>query len=244
MVVTHHVVPRGCLGQLASGSLNPNSGIHTRVSPPSLLMREVRLVRFHTSFSCEKRRRASHRKILTFDPPSLTTPYKLLMVAVILLNNLLTHHEEEGVMLQISRLLIVDDDPLVLTLLSQLTTAHFEQVLVETTDSPYVALDRIKTTAYDVVISDIQMPGMDGLDLATRITAMSPCTSIVLISGALDHSDQVWSCDIFAYLEKPIDCDLFLRTVAQAIQKGRPQCLTGKEAKAIELALYAHGYGD
>lgn len=147
-------------------------------------------------------------------------------------------------MLQISRLLIVDDDPIILTLLSQLATSHLKQVLVETTDSPYVALDRIKTTAYDVVISDIRMPGMNGLDLATHITAISPCTSIVLISGALDHSDQVWSCDIFAYLAKPLDRDLFLRTVAQAIQKGRPQCLTGKEAKAIELALYAHGYGD
>lgn len=147
-------------------------------------------------------------------------------------------------MLRISRLLIVDDDPIVLTLLSQLASSHLEQVLVETTDSPYIALDRIKTNAYDVVISDVRMPGMSGLDLASRIVTISPCTSIVLISGALDHSDQVWSCDIFAYLEKPIDSDLFIRTVAHAIEKGRPQCLAGEEAKAVELALYSHCYGD
>lgn len=147
-------------------------------------------------------------------------------------------------MLRISRLLIVDDNPIVLTLLSPLATSHFEQVLVETTDSSYEALDRIKANAYDVVISDIRMPGMNGLDLATRIGTISPCTSIVLISGARDHSDQVWSCDIFAYLEKPIDCHLFLRTVSQAMENGRSQRLAATQAVAVELALYAHGYGD
>lgn len=147
-------------------------------------------------------------------------------------------------MLHISRVLIVDDDPIVLTLLSQLATCHLEQVLVETTDSPYMALDRIKINAYDVVISDVRMPGMNGLDLASRIGTISPSTSIVLISGALDRSDQVWSCDILAYLERPIDRDLFIRTVAHAIEKGHPQCLAGEEAKAVESALSAHSYAD
>jgi DNA-binding NtrC family response regulator len=147
-------------------------------------------------------------------------------------------------MLRISRLLIVDDDPIVLTLLSRLVTSRLKQLLVETADSPYVALERIKIQAYDVVISDVRMPGMNGLDLASRIGTISPRTSIVLISGALDHSDQVWSCDIFAYLEKPIDPDLLIHTVADALEKGRPQCLTGEEAKTVELALYPRCYGD
>ena len=92
---------------------------------------------------------------------------------------------------RISRLLIVDDDPLVLDLLSRLATSRLEQVLVETVDSPYLALERMKTKEYDVIISDVRMPGMNGLDLASRIGTTSPCTSIVLISAALDHSDQV-----------------------------------------------------
>jgi two-component system nitrogen regulation response regulator GlnG len=147
-------------------------------------------------------------------------------------------------MLRISRLLIVDDDSSVLTLLSQLATSHLEQVLVEATDSPYIALDRIKTNPYDVVISDVRMPGMNGLDLAARIGSISPCTSIVLISGALDHSDQVWSCEVFAYLEKPIDRDLFFRTVSQAIQNSRSQRQAAEQAEPMELGLYSHCYGD
>ena len=146
-------------------------------------------------------------------------------------------------MLHISRLLIVDDDPLVLTLLSRLASSHL-QVLVETTDSPYMALDHIKTNQYDVIISDVRMPGMNGLDLASRIGTISPCTSIVLISGALDHSEWVWSRDVFAYLEKPIDRDLFLRTVSQAIENSRSQCLAAEQAVAVELAVYGHAYGD
>jgi two-component system response regulator AtoC len=147
-------------------------------------------------------------------------------------------------MLRISRLLIVDDDPLVLDLLSQLAASHLEEVLVETTHSPSMALDCIRTNPYDVVICDVRMPGMNGLDLASRIGTISPHTSIVLISGARDHSDQVWSCDVFAYLEKPIDRHLFLRTVSQAIQNSRAQCLAAEQAVAVELALYSHGYGD
>jgi two-component SAPR family response regulator len=130
---------------------------------------------------------------------------------------------------RISRLLIVDDDPFVLDLLSRLATSRLEQVLVETVDSPYLALDRMKTNEYDVIISDVRMPGMNGLDLASRIGTISPCTSMVLISAALDHSDHVWSCDIFAYLEKPIDRDLFLRTVLQAIENSRAQCLAAEQ---------------
>jgi DNA-binding NtrC family response regulator len=147
-------------------------------------------------------------------------------------------------MLRISRLLIVDDDASVLTLLSQLATSHLGQVRVETADSPYLALDRMKTNEYDVIISDVRMPGMNGLDLASRIGPISPCTSIVLISGALDHSDHVWSCDVFAYLEKPIDRNLFLRTVSQAIENSRAQRQTAEQAEAVELSLYSHCYGD
>ena len=94
-------------------------------------------------------------------------------------------------MLASPRLLIVDDDPMLLRLLSLLVTSQLEQVLVDTADSPFLALDRVKANAYDVVISDVRMPGMNGIDLASRIGEISPSTAIVLISGALDHSDRV-----------------------------------------------------
>ena len=145
-------------------------------------------------------------------------------------------------MISISRLLIVDDDPVVLRFLSQLVTAHLEQVRVETTDSPLAALDRIKANEYDVVISDVKMPGMNGLDLASHIQTISPCTTIVLISGAPDHSDQIWSCEVFSYITKPIDRNVFLHTVSRAIENSRSQA--DEQADSMELALYGHCYGD
>jgi YesN/AraC family two-component response regulator len=147
-------------------------------------------------------------------------------------------------MLASPRLLIVDDDPMLLRLLSLLVTSQLEQVLVDTADSPFIALNRVKANAYDVVISDVRMPGMNGIDLASRIGEISPSTAIVLVSEALDQTDRVWSRDIFAYLEKPIDQHEFVRTVVHAIEKGCPQCPATKEAMAVELTLYAHCYGD
>ena len=72
-------------------------------------------------------------------------------------------------MLASPRLLIVDDDPMLLRLLSLLVTSQLEQVLVDIADSPFIALDRVKANAYDAVISDVRMPGMNGIDLASRI---------------------------------------------------------------------------
>lgn len=143
-----------------------------------------------------------------------------------------------------SRLLIVDDDPLVLTLLSRLVSAHLADVYVNTTDSPYVALDQIKTYAYDAIISDVHMPGLNGFDLAVRVGTISPCTSFVLISGSRDHSGRAWPGNIFAYLDKPLDRERFFHIVSQAVQKGRVQWRAAELAELFELTLYAHCYGD
>jgi two-component SAPR family response regulator len=143
-----------------------------------------------------------------------------------------------------SRLLIVDDDPLVLTLLSRLVNAHLAHVHVETTDSPYVALDLIKTYAFDAVISDVHMSGLNGFDLAARVGTISPCTSFVLISGSRDHAERAWSSNIFAYLDKPLDRERFFHIVSQAAEKGRAQWRAAELAELFELTLYAHCYGD
>jgi len=147
-------------------------------------------------------------------------------------------------MLRVTRLLIVDDDPLVLTVLPQLAAARLEQVHIDTTDSPYTAFDRIKANVYDAVISDVRMAGMNGFDLVSRIGTIRPGTSIVLMVGARDPAERVLSCDILAYLDKPIDHDRFLRTVSHAIEKSRAQRLIAESAEAFELSLYSHCYGD
>src|SRR5439155_24487021 len=67
------------------------------------------------------------------------------------------------------RVLIVDDDPALLQALPQALRLRMRGVTVETADSAATALDRITTRDYDAIVTDIKMPGMDGLALLAEI---------------------------------------------------------------------------
>ena len=64
--------------------------------------------------------------------------------------------------------LIVDDDPVLLRALPETVLARMQDVLVETADTAREALKRIAETDYDAIITDVKMPGMDGLALLQR----------------------------------------------------------------------------
>ena len=141
-------------------------------------------------------------------------------------------------MIRIARLLIVDDEPDVLDILSQMATAFLRHVLVETADSAFAALERIKTTRYDVVLSDLLMPGMSGVDLAEHIRTISPCTPVIIMSGAPDLADRVRGHDVFGFIAKPIHHQALIRVVSQAMAFGRAHDPFPDQPVNRVLALY------
>jgi CheY-like chemotaxis protein len=71
------------------------------------------------------------------------------------------------------RLLIVDDDISMLTALSGVVETRLPGAVIDTATSGNAALDRIAQIDYDAIVSDIKMPGMDGLELMNRVLTMS-----------------------------------------------------------------------
>ena len=65
--------------------------------------------------------------------------------------------------------LIVDDDPALLQALPRAVRLRLGGVTVETADSAAAALERIAAQDYDAIVTDIKMPGMDGLALLAEI---------------------------------------------------------------------------
>jgi two-component system response regulator YesN len=117
-------------------------------------------------------------------------------------------------------LLIVDDEKFVLDNLA--STYPWEDLgitAVHTASSANEALQRIQFDNIHIVITDIRMPGMSGLDLIDKIRSISSKTKCILLSGHSDFSyaQQAVSSRAVAYLLKPIKEDELLQTVQAAI---------------------------
>src|SRR5207249_4428793 len=70
--------------------------------------------------------------------------------------------------------LIVDDDPALLQALPEALRLRMPEVTVETADSAAAALERVAARDYDAIVTDIKMPGMDGLALLAEIRTRWP----------------------------------------------------------------------
>src|SRR5437899_2933385 len=108
--------------------------------------------------------------------------------------------------------LIVDDDPALLEALPEVLRLRMGGVTVETADSAGAALDRIIAWDYDAVVTDIKMPGMDGLALLAEIRTRPPDTPTLIITGHGENELVVGAlrsgaCD---FNPKPIDRGYFV----------------------------------
>jgi len=120
-----------------------------------------------------------------------------------------------------ARILIIDDEPNVLSVLdSLLSKAHY----CKTATSAAEAIEYLKEETYDLVLSDIMMPGMSGLELLAEITRLSRDTVVILISGNLNIQSAIEALrrGAFDYVTKPFN----LADVEAAVQRGlRHHCL-------------------
>src|SRR5467141_560367 len=134
-----------------------------------------------------------------------------------------------------ARVLIVDDDPDLLQALPQALRLRMEGLTVDTADSAAAALDQIGAHDYDAIVTDIKMPGMDGLALLAEIRRQQPDTPILTITG---HGEDVLAIQALRsgahdFIQKPIDRDYFVMALHRAIVA---HALT-RQVKDRQLAL-------
>src|SRR6266850_6308725 len=118
------------------------------------------------------------------------------------------------------RVLLVDDDPALLQALPQALRLRMGGVTVETADSAAAALDRIAARHYDAIVTDIKMPGMDGLGLLAEIRGRQPDTPTLMITGHGEY-DLALRClrgGAYDFIQKPIDRDHFVASLHRAIE--------------------------
>jgi PAS domain S-box-containing protein len=138
-----------------------------------------------------------------------------------------------------ARILIVDDDEALLEALPEAIRLRMNGIRIDTSQTAFAALDRIKETDYDAIVTDIKLPGMDGLALLDEIREARPGTPTLLITGHGEHDLAVQALRGGAYdfVQKPIDRDYFVASLERAIRVRRLDRQV--EAQRVELERHA-----
>jgi diguanylate cyclase (GGDEF)-like protein len=115
------------------------------------------------------------------------------------------------------RILIVDDEALVRNLLCELLGGNYECAEEISAED---ALARLQVENFNLVISDIQMSGISGLEMIPLVVELAPDTNIIMISGVRDieSSIRAMRAGAFDYITKPFDFDHVETIVARALE--------------------------
>jgi putative nucleotidyltransferase with HDIG domain len=116
-----------------------------------------------------------------------------------------------------ARILIVDDEPEITAILSDLLEGEYD---CATASSAEEALDRLATRDFELVVSDITMPGMSGLEMIPHIKQMQPNTVVVMISGMQTVESAIGALRLgsFDYVMKPFDLRQVEAVVKRALE--------------------------
>jgi putative nucleotidyltransferase with HDIG domain len=116
-----------------------------------------------------------------------------------------------------AKILIVDDEREITEILSDLLDAEHD---CETAGSAEEALARVRQQDFDLVLSDITMPGMSGLEMVPHIKRISPNTVVVMISGlqTVESAIDALRLGAFDYMMKPFDLRQVEAVVKRALE--------------------------
>jgi YesN/AraC family two-component response regulator len=117
------------------------------------------------------------------------------------------------------KILLVDDEPDLIEMLKWQLEKHVSKVY--TALSGEEALDILQQEALDIVISDIRMPGMDGIELVKRVKKLRKNAQCIFITGHGDKETAVAAFELgaFFYLPKPLSIDTLVLVILKAQEK-------------------------
>ncbi len=133
-----------------------------------------------------------------------------------------------------ANILVVDDEPEVCEIVADGLARETDWVVDYTTE-PLRALEQLGEGHYDVMLTDLRMPEMDGLELARQARGMCPGLPVVALTGyaSLDSSVSAMRLGFTDYLEKPVRLDAVQEAVYRALERRRAEA--GAEEAADEV---------
>ena len=120
-----------------------------------------------------------------------------------------------------SKILIIEDEAAIRRVLNKILSEENDSYQVEEAEDGLIGMEKIKNTDYDLILCDIKMPKMDGVEVLEATKKIKPEIPIVMISGHGDMETAINTMRMgaFDYISKPPDLNRLLNTVRNALDK-------------------------
>ena len=119
------------------------------------------------------------------------------------------------------KILIIEDEAAIRRVLSKILSEENDSYQVEDAEDGFLGLEKIKNNDYDLVLCDIKMPKMDGVEVLEAVKKIKPEIPMVMISGHGDMETAIHTMRLgaFDYISKPPDLNRLLNTVRNALDR-------------------------
>ena len=133
------------------------------------------------------------------------------------------------------KVLVVDDDPVVGKSFGRVLSARGYAVI--TAENGQDALTKLSREDYDVVFTDIRMPGMNGLEVAERVKASRPWLPVVIVTGygTEAHEARAEAAGVCGFLRKPLSPELIEFSARKALLEQDTAATRQEATEAIEV---------
>jgi two-component system nitrogen regulation response regulator NtrX len=120
-----------------------------------------------------------------------------------------------------SKILIIEDEAAIRRVLTKILSEENDSYQVEDAEDGISGLEKIKNNDYDLVLCDIKMPKMDGVEVLEEVKKIKPEIPMVMISGHGDMETAIHTMRLgaFDYISKPPDLNRLLNTVRNALDR-------------------------
>lgn len=120
-----------------------------------------------------------------------------------------------------SKILIIEDEAAIRRVLTKILSEENDTYQVEDAEDGLQGLEKIKNNDYDLVLCDIKMPKMDGVEVLAAVKKIKPEIPMVMISGHgdMETAIQTMRLGAFDYISKPPDLNRLLNTVRNALDR-------------------------
>jgi len=138
-----------------------------------------------------------------------------------------------------TKILIIDDEKSIRNSLREIL--EYKKYEVDEAADGIIAIEMLKNQMYEVILCDIKMPKMDGIEVLEKVQELSPDSSVVMISGHgnIDTAVEAIKKGAFDFISKPLDLNRLLITIRNAMDKTdlvkETKVLKKKVGKNIEM---------